>query len=102
MSTVHLGTAYQREIYTDFVTDSGFLVLAKGLGLFQIVKALVELYASPKMLVFLLGATPAQEAVLQHLFTGGEEQLVGHVNFKILKNDTPSKNRYGGLQLIDV
>jgi hypothetical protein len=87
-------STFQREIFADFVTDSGFLVLAKGLGLFQIVKSLVELYATPKALVFLLGATPEQETTLLQLFTGGEEQLVGHVPFKTIKNDTPSKNRY--------
>ena len=94
MAHVELVAAFHRELYTDFVAESGLLVMAKGLGLFDIVKAFVDLYATPEMLVFLLGATPEQESALMRMFTGGEDQLVNHVNFKIVNNDTPSKNRY--------
>ena len=93
MANVELNTGFQRELFADFVPESGLVVMAKGLGLFQMVKAFVELYASPKMLVFLLGATLEEELELVHLFTAGEEQLVGHVSFRIIKNDTPSKSR---------
>ena len=89
-----LQTQFQREIFTDFVADSGLAVLGEGLGLFQLVEAFVDLYADPKTLVFLLGATPSQEQRLLAMFTGGEAQLVGHVPFRIVKNDTLSKHRY--------
>lgn len=93
MAHSELLTSFHRELYTEFVAESGLVVMAKGLGLLDMVKALVDLYATPEMLVFLLGATSTQEAMLLSMFTAGEEQLVDHVNFKIIKNDTSAKRR---------
>lgn len=71
MSHTELGTLFQREIYADFIPDSGLVILGEGLGIFQLIKAFVDLYADPKTLVFLLGATPRQEGELMNMFTGG-------------------------------
>lgn len=94
MPNTELKLAYQREIFTDFLPDSGLLVMARGLGIMQIVKAYVELHARPEALVFLLGATSEEETDLMEMFTAGEGQLVNHVPFRIIKNDTPSTQRY--------
>lgn len=88
-----LKASFQREAFANFVPESGLLVMAHGLGVYQMIKAFVHLYATPQVLVFILGANGQQENELLNCFTGGEEQLVGHVPFKIVSNDTPAKER---------
>lgn len=48
----HVPIKFHRSIINEIATQSGLLVLARGLGLESITKSLVHLYADPKLLVF--------------------------------------------------
>ena len=50
----HVPVDFHRNIINEIATESGLLVLARGLGLDSILKSLVHLYADPKLLVFLV------------------------------------------------
>lgn len=91
--TTNLHASFQREIFADFAADSGLLILGRGMGLLQLVKAFIELYSSPKLLVFLLGASEEENVLFQSMFTGGKDQLANLVPFRIIKNDTPAHLR---------
>lgn len=45
---------FHRNIIKEIATESGLLVLARGLGLNSVIKTLAHLYADPKLLVFLI------------------------------------------------
>lgn len=47
---------FHKDIINEIATESGLLVLARGLGLDSIIKSLVHLYADPKLLVFLISS----------------------------------------------
>lgn len=86
MSELKLG--YHREIFTDFVTASGLLVLGEGLGAWEVTKGLIECYADPKVLVMILGLSPEEEDELITHYTAGLPELIGQVSFKVIKTDT--------------
>lgn len=90
---VGLGTNYQRDVFADFVPESGLLVMGRGLGLHSMVKNLVKLYANEKFLVFLLGASLDLEEEIQGWLTNNEAALVNHIPFKVIRNDTPARER---------
>lgn len=52
----HVPIEFHRNIINEIATESGLLVLARGLGLDSIIKSLIHLYADPKMLVFLVAS----------------------------------------------
>lgn len=54
MDYFHVPLGFHRDIIKEIATESGLLVLARGLGLNSIIKSLVHLYADPKLLVFLI------------------------------------------------
>jgi DNA excision repair protein ERCC-4 len=91
MSELTLG--YQRDIYIEFVNDSGLLVLGEGLGSWELFKSFIECYADPKVLVFVLGLEPEEEDELTVQFTAGFGELVGQVPFSVIKNDTLGSER---------
>lgn len=84
---------YQRDIYVEFVAESGLLVLGEGLGSWELLKSFIQCYADPKVLVFVLGLEPEEEDELIVHFTAGLAELVGHVPFNIVKNDTLGPER---------
>lgn len=54
MDPFHVPIEFLRNIIKEIATESGLLVLARGLGLNSIIKSLAHLYADPKLLVFLV------------------------------------------------
>ena len=54
MDPFHVPIEFQRKIIKEIATESGLIVLARGLGLNSIIKSLAHLYADPKLLVFLI------------------------------------------------
>lgn len=84
---------FQRRIFTDFVPESGLLLLGHGLGIDELVRGYVELYASPKLLVFVLNLSEAFEADLLQEYTAGEHELVGQVLFKVVDTTTTVARR---------
>lgn len=88
-----LSTSYQRDVFADFVPESGLLVMGRGLGLHSMVKNLIKLYANEKFLVFLLGASSNLEEEMLGWLTGGEMTLTDHIPFKLIRNDTSARER---------
>lgn len=88
-----LRLAFQRRIFTDFVPESGLLLLGRGLGIDELVQSYIELYASPKLLVFVLNLSEALEADLLREYTAGEHELVGQVLFKVVDTNTAIARR---------
>lgn len=88
-----LKLAFHRDIYLEFVVKSGLLVMAEGLGIWEVLKGFVQTYADEKALVFVLGLDPEEEVSLMNMMTAGEDELIGHVAFNILRNETPAKDR---------
>lgn len=56
MDPFHVPIEFHRNIIKEIATESGLLVLARGLGLDSIIKSLAHLYADPKLLVFLIAS----------------------------------------------
>lgn len=54
MDPFHVPVGFHMDIIKEIATESGLLVLARGLGLNGILKSLAHLYADPKLLVFLI------------------------------------------------
>lgn len=91
MSDLHL--PFHRSIYLDFAVRSGLLVMAEGLGMWEVLRALVCAYADDRALVLVLGLEPEEEQALMRMLTAGEEELIGHVPFNAVKNETQGKDR---------
>ncbi len=85
--------AYQREIYLDYFVNGGLLVLGEGLGAWDLLVSMIKCYATPKLLVFVLGLTYSEESLLLREFTAGEDQLIGHVPFNVITNETNGNQR---------
>ena len=56
MDPFHVPIEFHQNIIKEIATESGLLVLARGLGLNSIIKSLAHLYADPKLLVFLIAS----------------------------------------------
>ncbi|KAI8372162.1 hypothetical protein BD560DRAFT_369424 [Blakeslea trispora] len=56
---------FQKQILTDIVTEDGLLIISPGLGLFQIVCALVQVYTGGNHLVLLVNSTKEQDELIQ-------------------------------------
>ena len=54
MDPFHVPIGFHKDIIHEIATESGLLVLARGLGMNVVIKSLVHLYADPKLLVFLI------------------------------------------------
>ena len=52
----HVPVGFHRDIIKEMATESGLLVLARGLGLNTLIKSFVHLYADPKLFVFLISS----------------------------------------------
>ncbi|CAG8763405.1 23191_t:CDS:10 [Gigaspora margarita] len=61
--TTNLPLQYQREILDELLTEDGFLILSRGLGLRRIICALLKIYSHTNHLVILLN-TPANEEII--------------------------------------
>ena len=56
---------FHRHIFLEFVEKSGLLVLARGLGLQELIlRGFIELYADPKLLVLVLNLRESFEDLL--------------------------------------
>ena len=58
----HVPIAFHRDILHEFATESGLLVLARGLGLETVINSFCHLYADKRLLVFLLSAVSVDAA----------------------------------------
>ncbi|KAG0301963.1 hypothetical protein BGZ98_007898 [Dissophora globulifera] len=63
MSTLPL--AFQKEIVAELVAEDGLLVMAKGLGLRNILGAFLQIYSQPQNLVLLINTNAEEEATLR-------------------------------------
>ncbi|OBZ86984.1 DNA repair protein rad16 [Choanephora cucurbitarum] len=82
---------FQKQILTEIVTEDGLLIISPGLGLFQIVCSLVQIYTGGNHLVLLINSTKEQDELIQ-------EQLAAHgVPFehglRRIEYNTPAEKR---------
>ncbi|KAI8638095.1 hypothetical protein BD408DRAFT_485756 [Parasitella parasitica] len=83
--------AFQKQILTEIVTEDGLLIMSPGLGIFQILCHLVQVYSGGNHLILLINTSKEQDELLQ-------EQLIAnsvpsqHVIRRIEYN-TPAEKR---------
>ena len=63
---------FHRAVFSDAMNDNGLLVLARGLGLRDVVAKFLRLFSSPSNLVFVLNATSDAEWYTAALTRDGE------------------------------
>lgn len=82
---------FQKQILTEVVTEDGLLVISPGLGLFPILRSLIQIYSGGKHLVLLLNTTKEQDDLIQeHLIAKGthQENLLRRIEY-----NTPAERR---------
>lgn len=76
---------FHRHIFLEFVEKSGLLVLARGLGLQELIlRGFIELYADPKLLVLVLNLRESFEELLAQQYTKNDEDVL----FKVINAST--------------
>lgn len=83
---------FQKEIFTEFLNQSGLLIMGEGLGLNSILNSFVRLYACDKALVFLLNMSENDERRMVEELALISEELSNH--FKVIDNTVSSADRY--------
>lgn len=82
---------FQKQVLAEIVTEDGLLVISPGLGLFQILCHLVQVYSSGNHLILLINTSKEQDELLQ-------EQLIAlgvssqHV-IRRIEHNTPADKR---------
>jgi DNA excision repair protein ERCC-4 len=87
-----LPLGFQREILTEIVAEDGLLILARGLGLRNILCSLLKLYTDNSHLVLLVNSSTAEDtAINDELACMGvpSDKLM-----KIIEYETPAEIRY--------
>lgn len=89
MSLLH----FQREILRDAVVSDGLWVLANGLGVLQVVSALIKQYEKEKQLIVVCQEHP----LLQHQVLNATPQDLGPIaerKYSLIQHDLPCKDRF--------
>lgn len=90
-SIIYTMLPFQKQILTEIVTEDGLLIISPGLGIFQILCNLVQVYSGGNHLILLINTSKEQDDLLQ-------EQLIAngvssqHVIRRIEYN-TPAEKR---------
>lgn len=86
---------YQKQILTDIVAEDGLLITSPGLGLFQILCSLVQIYSGGNHLVLLINTSKEQDELLQEQLIANGVQTQ-HLLQRIEYN-TPADKRFSGI-----
>lgn len=86
---------YQKQILTDIVAEDGLLITSPGLGLFQILCSLVQIYSGGSHLVLLINTSKEQDKLLQEQLIANGVQTQ-HLLQRIEYN-TPADKRFSGI-----
>ncbi|KAJ1656170.1 DNA repair protein RAD16 [Dispira simplex] len=81
---------FQKRILSELNEEDGLLVLAKGLGLSNILVHLLSAYADPRLLVLLLNTPNEEETYYRDTLA---RLGVARASFRIVKNDTNAQER---------
>lgn len=83
---------FQKQILTDLVDQDALLILARGLGLFNILCSFLDLHTKDKHLVLVINTTQAQDAaIIDYQATMG---LPPANRMQIITAETPADTRY--------
>jgi len=100
-----LSLAFQKEIVAELVAEDALLIMAKGLGLRNILGAFLQIYSQPQNLVLLINTSPEEETALRDdlLRSSGIEK--GAAYFKSITSEQSLAERsdlyrYGGVMAI--
>ncbi|GAN08149.1 DNA repair endonuclease XPF [Mucor ambiguus] len=82
---------FQKQVLTEIVTEDGLLIISPGLGLFQILCHLVQVYSGGNHLILLINTSKEQDELLQ-------EQLIAlgvssHHVIRRIEYNTPAEKR---------
>ncbi|RCH96468.1 hypothetical protein CU098_009318, partial [Rhizopus stolonifer] len=82
---------FQKQILTEIVTEDGLLIVSPGLGLFQVLCSLVQIYTGGNHLVLLINSTKEQDELIQEqLIANG----VAHQHLlRRIEYNTPAEKR---------
>lgn len=86
---------FHRHIFLEFVEKSGLLVLARGLGIQELIlRGFIELYADPKLLVLVLNLRESFEDLLgKECMEKDEDVQKNNVLFKVINASTTATAR---------
>ncbi|KAF9913274.1 hypothetical protein EC991_000036 [Linnemannia zychae] len=104
MSAVPL--AFQKEIIAELVAEDALLIMAKGLGLRNILGAFLQIYSQPQNLVLLINTNAEEETALREdlLRSGGIDKGVASYFRSITSEQSLTERsdlyRYGGVMAI--
>lgn len=86
---------YQKQILTDIVAEDGLLITSPGLGLFQILCSLVQIYSGGNHLVLLINTSKEQDKLLQEqlIANGVQTQYL----LQRIEYNTPADKRFSGI-----
>ncbi|KAL9649413.1 hypothetical protein ABK040_014323 [Willaertia magna] len=59
--------SFQKKVISEFIEDDGLLIMAKGLGIEQILIQILRCYCDPTQLVLILNYTPEEEQLIKQL-----------------------------------
>ncbi|KAG5513820.1 hypothetical protein PMAC_000858 [Pneumocystis sp. 'macacae'] len=94
-SRLSLFLSYQQILVHEIYNENGLVVLAKGLGLLNIVANLLHSYNLPGCLTLVIGASPRQEELLKEMVDelGALDNEVPREEFKIINNESGNSHK---------
>ncbi|CEP16749.1 hypothetical protein [Parasitella parasitica] len=82
---------FQKQVLTEVVTEDGLLIMSPGLGIFQILCHLVQVYSGGNHLILLINTSKEQDELLQEqLIANGvsSQHVIRHIEY-----NTPAEKR---------
>ncbi|KAG0212587.1 hypothetical protein BGX28_006023 [Mortierella sp. GBA30] len=100
-----LQLAFQKEIVAELVTEDALLIMAKGLGLRNILGAFLQIYSQPQNLVLLVNTNAEEEAALRDDLLNSSSIGQGGAYFRSITSDQSLPERidlyrFGGVMAI--
>ncbi|CCJ30420.1 unnamed protein product [Pneumocystis jirovecii] len=94
-SRLSLFLSYQQVLVHEIYNENGLVILAKGLGLLNIVANLLHSYNLPGCLTLVIGANAKQEELLKEMVDelGASDNEVPREEFKIINNESGNSHK---------
>ncbi|KAF6017698.1 ERCC4 [Bugula neritina] len=92
---------YEKQIFADLLEHDGLLVLARGLGIYRIIEALMKAFCHPASLVLVLNASVYEEEYyFERLQLAGVEQMPKVINSEISRDERVGVYMKGGVLFV--
>ncbi|KAI9476071.1 MAG: hypothetical protein EXX96DRAFT_575678, partial [Benjaminiella poitrasii] len=90
---------FQKQILTEIVTEDGLLIISPGLGLFQILCSLIQVYSTGNHLILLLNTTKAEDDLIQEqlIASGVTQHTLRRIEYNTTAEKRSSMYRESGL-----